>query len=774
MKAVRNCFIGIAVIFLALVGPVPVPFLLLSVASETQILLAGEAQSYFDQGLNAYYADQLLEAIRLWELALSLFADPAKKAETLGNLAVAYQETGQYFKALEANQTALEMFLGLDQARAVGKNYNNLGNVYEALGDYDSAIAAYQQSLQTAQGVEDRAGEGIAIGNIGHVHALRGNQAAALENYEKSLAIAREISDRQSESYQLLNIGLAHHALRDFAKAAEFYQLSLEIAQEIGDTPIQVGALGNLGLAAADANQPNTAIAYFQRALSLSEGLQNPSLAMMTRNNLGHTLLAEKRLEEAEKHLRDAISSLETLRSGLDDAFNVSVFDTQIYSYNLLQQVLVAKGEHEAALEISEAGRARAFAQLVEGRLKDPSTAVPEGSSSELITINKIRQTARQQNVTIVEYSLVPEEEFRVQGKQRGRTAEIHIWVVQPDGTITFRSSKISSEEQQLEALLEISRSAIGARSRASIEIVGNAPTNAAQSLTELHRILIDPIQDLLPKNPEEEVVFVPQGSLFLVPFPALMSETGDYLIQRHTILSVPSIQILELTRRQSEMLGSSKSEDVKTALVVGNPTMPTVWNPQSQKTEVLSSLLGAEREAVTIAQFLKTEPLIADAASELNVREQIGNARIVHLATHGLLEYGNPQDSGVRDTPGAIALAPDATQDGLLTSTEILELRLKAELVVLSACDTGRGDITGDGVIGLSRSLVAVGVPSVVVSLWAVPDAPTAELMVEFYKALDSGQNKAQALRQAMLKTMISNPNPKDWAAFTLIGASQ
>jgi CHAT domain-containing protein len=124
---------------------------------------------------------------------------------------------------------------------------------------------------------------------------------------------------------------------------------------------------------------------------------------------------------------------------------------------------------------------------------------------------------------------------------------------------------------------------------------------------------------------------------------------------------------------------------------------------------------------------------------------------------------------------PGAIALTPGQGEDGLLTAAEILEtLDLQAELVVLSACDTGLGDITGDGVIGLARSLIASGTPSVLVSLWSVPDAPTADLMIDFYKEWSGGKDKAQALRHAMLKTMEEHPDPKNWAAFTLIGEAQ
>ncbi|MEM7716537.1 MAG: CHAT domain-containing protein, partial [Cyanobacteria bacterium P01_A01_bin.68] len=111
---------------------------------------------------------------------------------------------------------------------------------------------------------------------------------------------------------------------------------------------------------------------------------------------------------------------------------------------------------------------------------------------------------------------------------------------------------------------------------------------------------------------------------------------------------------------------------------------------------------------------------------------------------------------------------------DGFLTAGEILDLKLNAELVVLSACDTGRGRISGDGVIGLSRSLISAGVPSVLVSLWSVPDSPTASLMTEFYQNLSKNPDRATALRQAMLTTMKRHPNPRDWAAFTLIGEAE
>jgi CHAT domain-containing protein len=178
-----------------------------------------------------------------------------------------------------------------------------------------------------------------------------------------------------------------------------------------------------------------------------------------------------------------------------------------------------------------------------------------------------------------------------------------------------------------------------------------------------------------------------------------------------------------------------------------------------------LPDLPGAKSEAIAIGRLLNTSPLLGSQATKSQVLAQMQNASIIHLATHGLLS------SVSGDIPGAIALAPNGKDNGFLSAREIFDLKLTANLAVLSACDTGRGDITSDGVIGLSRSLIAAGVPSVIVSLWAVNDASTSVLMSDFYRNLKTNPNKAQALRKAMLTTMQQYPDSKYWAAFTLIG---
>ncbi len=196
---------------------------------------------------------------------------------------------------------------------------------------------------------------------------------------------------------------------------------------------------------------------------------------------------------------------------------------------------------------------------------------------------------------------------------------------------------------------------------------------------------------------------------------------------------------------------------------------MPSLKPKVGAKLQKLPNLPGAEKEALAIAPLLNTKPLIGNEATKAAVLSRLQGAKYIHLATHGIFD-------DFQGLQSSVALAPSGKDNGFLTAEEILDLKLNADLVVLSACDTGRGKITGDGVIGLSRSLISAGTPSVIVSLWSVPDAPTADLMSEFYtNMLQNKLSKAQALRQAMLKVKNKYPNePKKWAAFTLIGESE
>jgi CHAT domain-containing protein/Flp pilus assembly protein TadD len=710
--------------------------------------------------------------------------DRQGEGAALTNLGIAYNHLGDYAQAIDYHKQSLAIAREINNRQSEGKTLGNLGNVYDELGDYAQAIDYQKQWLAIAREIHDRQGEGNALGSLGIAYSRLEDYVQAIDYHKQHLAIAREIHDRQGEGKALGNLGIAYYYLGDYAQAIDYSKQLLAIAREIHDRQGEGKALGNLGNAYDSLGDYAQAIDYSKQLLAIAREIHDRQSEGAALNNLGFALRKSGNLTEAEKTLIEGIKVWESLRAGLgsNDANKVSIFEEQATTYRALQQVLIAQNKTDGALEIAERGRARAFVELLARR--NVTTSDSANSPITPPTIEQLQQIAKEHSATLVEYSIIYDD-FKIKGKEEWKESEIYIWVISPTGVVTFRKADLKplwqKQNTTLADLVFTSRDSIGVR---ALPIIGLRPRPGFQqrqeaSLTEqlqqLHKLLIEPIADLLPTDSNARVVFIPQSSLFLVPFAALQGKDGKYLIEKHTILTAPSIQVLQLTHEQRQKRGSGEwGVGSGNALVVGNPTMPTVPPAAGEKPQQLPSLPGAEKEANAIAPLLNTKPLIGNLATKSAIVQLLPKARIIHLATHGLLD-------DVRGLGSAIALAPDSSYkdeigkvNGLLTAEEILDLKLKAELVVLSACNTGRGKITGDGVIGLSRSLISAGVPSVLVSLWSVPDAPTAQLMSEFYQNLQKNPDKAQALRQAMLTILKNNRNtPKNWAAFTLIGES-
>ena len=626
------------------------------------------------------------------------------------------------------------------------------GLAYYTQGEYVKAIKYHQQYLTIARAINDRKSEGEALGILGIVYHSLGNYPKAIDYHQLHLAISREIKERRGEGEALGNLGVAFHSLGDYPKAIDYHQLHLAISRNIKDRRGEGEALGNLGVAFHSLGDYPKAIDYHQAYLAISREIKDRQGEGEALGNLGTALLQSGNLLEAQKTLYEGIKVWESLRGGLSDNYKVSILGRQANTYRTLQKVLIAQKKADSALEIAERMRARAFVELLSSKLD----ANPKQQLDTAPNIAQIKQIAKTQNATIVEYSIIYDD-FKIQGKQQAKESNLYIWVVKPTGEIGFRSVDLSPLNQQkisLQNLVFDNLSSISSQS---------SPNAKNLNLHQLYQSLIQPIADLLPKKQSERVIFIPQTELFLVPFPALRDEHGKYLIEKHTILTAPEIQVLDLTHKQRQQV-AGKNKD---ALVIGNPTMPKIASYPGEPLKQLPTLPGAEIEAKEVAAILKTDAIIGNQATKAAILSMLPKARIIHFATHGILD-------DLRGLGSAIALAPSDKDNGLLTAEEILNLKLNAELVVLSASNTGRGRITDDGVIGLSRSLISAGVPSVIVSLWSIPDAPTVSLMTDFYQRLQQGNDKASALRQAMLSTMKQYPEPRDWAGFTLIGESQ
>jgi CHAT domain-containing protein len=704
---------------------------------------AGEEATLINIGAVYNEIGQYSKALEYYQPALRISRSREHKAgeeAVLNNMATVYKNLGQYPKALEYYQQSLAIKREIGNKPGEETTLNNIGTVYDSLGQYPKALEYYQQSLGIAQTLGDRAGEKNALNNIASVYESLEQYPKALKYFQQSLEIVQLIGDQSGEGTIFNNIGTVYRYLGQYSKSLEFLQKSLAIRKIIGDKAGEGNSIGNIGEVYRSLKQYPKALEYLQQSLTIRRMIGDQDGEGTILNNIGATFLDQKKPAIAEKPLRAAIAIWETIRNsknnrgqGLSDRDKVSFADRVASTYRLLQKALIQQNKPQVALEVAERARARALVELLASKISTTNAASSQ-AIRQAPNLAKIQQIAKAKQATLVQYSII-DDEF------------IYIWVIKPNGEIVFKQSKLPPQTK-LKDLIVATRQNIGAETRPE-----NIP-EALGDLQQLYKILIKPIAKDLPTNPEAEVIILPQRELFLVPFAALQDPQEKYLIEKHTLTIAPSIQVLGLTN-------SKRTRSSGKPVVVGNPIMPTDYKNQAGEPITLANLPGAETEARAVAEILQVAPLIGQAADKQQVVGLLQNSSLVHLATHGLL--GTLKG----DIPGAIVLT-----NGFLTASEIFDMQLQADLVVLSACDTGRGDLTGDGVVGLSRSLAVAGVPAVIVSLWEVSDDATKALMSEFYRNLRVKKlAKSQALRQAMLTTMQEYPKPVLWSAFMLVG---
>ena len=674
----------------------------------------GEAQALEDLSNTYIYQGDIKQAKILHDLAQKIrkeIGTPQGEAAFLGNIGLAYESHEQFPQAIELYQQQLAIAQKNHDTAAIDNSLNKLVQVYQSQGKYPQLIELYQQQLAIAQQNKDAVSVADLLSQLAAAYKIQGQYQLAIKIYQQELLATRNIKDSLGEMKSLSNLGDTYRQSGEYEQALEVYKQQLAIARNQGKQ-LQIG----------------TAL-----------------------NHIGLTLLKARKLSEAEKILLNATNVWDKIRSKVGSN-SINYTQDQAATYQILQQLLIAQNQPEAALEMAERGKSWSIAQLLGMRLSsEPVWAAAKTAPREINppTIAQIRQIAKQQKATLIEYSIIPDE-------------GLYVWVVQPSGQVKFRRIDIKSQP----TIYPVSSLAnVVANIGESMGIKGKTEAAAKMNikikpLLQLHQLLIKPIADLLPKETASRLIFIPQQELSLVPFPALVDISGKYLIEKHIIVTVPAIQVLALTHKQQR--GFSKDN----ALVVGNPSMPRIVLFIGQPPQPLPTLVNAEQEALEVAELLKTKPLIANLATKKTVLQQLHKAKTVHLGTYGIIDGIKRQS-----IPGAIALAPSDSDGGVLSAAEILDLKLKTTLFVISATETGKSQISSDGISGLSLSLIYAGVPSVIMPLWSSPEVPTASFMTEFYNQLNQTQDKAQALRQAMLKTKEQYPNPRDWAGFMLIG---
>ncbi len=747
-------------------------------------------------GIVYRYLGRYRDAVAYLERALRLQKEAGEVSGvglTLNHLGIVSRARGEYDRALDFYRESLEWRRKAGDRRGEAQTLINMGSIYGDLGQPESAISLSVQALTIAEEIGYAAGAGIAQMNIGVEFQHLGRFEEARTRSEAALALFRKINRRTSMADVLLIIGNLRLEARDLDGARLSYSEALDIRRALQEPEKQGWALHSLAALALADNALAEALSRLDEALALARSSRTPELEFTVRADRARALRALGRNQEAFAEFEASGRIVNDLRANLkSDPGKVGFLDQRQAVFTDWAEALLEAGRDEDALEVVEAGRARAIADLLAQRrvrgkagerqiLEQVRTTLDELVAAARTEGSKLRAAAsaegskmrgteldaqlrrlRSQNQELASLITVDSPKIKEIKQVAARlgaviveylTSEsrLFIWLVLPNGAVksirkdVTRKALASSTKRLRREIDEADADAL------------RHPEKVQPLLRELDAALLEPIRFWLPVAAETPLVIVPHGLLWLVPFAALEDAEGRSLAERCTLSFVPSVSIFRYTRSKR-----AASARLQRALVVADPLPP--------RGSGLPSLAGSREEATRIQARLgrdRAELLTGAEATEAAVKQRSSQFGILHFATHGLIAEDRPLES-------SLVLAEGNGEDGYLRVDEIFGLDLKADLVVLSGCSTGLGRLSGDGVLGLTRAFLYAGTRSLVVSQWDVSDRATAFIMDRFYAERGAGRNKAAALRAAQLAAKQQWPHPALWGAFQLVGESR
>jgi CHAT domain-containing protein/Tfp pilus assembly protein PilF len=773
--------------------------------AEANLLAAQQKEDSFRQAAAKYE-----EAARLYHT----LGERGKEAVCLAWIGFLSHQLGDLRKALEYYGQALPIFQALGNRASEATLLNNIGGVYDALGEKQKALEYYTQALALSRAVGDRAGEATTLNDIGGVYAALGEKQKALEHFAQALAIFRAVGSRASEATTLNNIGKVYFDLGEKQKALEYFTQALGIFRAVGFREGEAVTLGNIAAIERDRGNLGEARTRIEAALDLIEAVR----AQAPGPELRATFLASKR-DYYELYIDLLLRQHEREPDKGHDrvAFQAS---ERARARSLLELLTEARVDVRQGIapELKERERAvHARLAAIQSRLLQayqqphPDAAQIAALEAEFKRADAEREQVeweirrRHPRYAELQYP-TPVGVSAVQGMLEEGTALLEYVLLRESGVVfvvtreEFRAVRLRSAKT-IREYVEKLREAVAAGPRRG------AFSNYVLHARWLYQELVQPVEAWI--EGKRELIIVPDGILYYLPFELLLTSAegmgGDprrlpYLVRKYAVRYVPSASVwVGLGRPEAE-----RREWEKTLVAYADPVygdlegaVREAWRSAFGELAKLPRLPHSRREVQQIARLYPAADVVlrvGQEAREERVKSgEAERARYVHFAAHGVLNENKPEYSGIVLTLGApSALATragetaqraeperagqreESAEDGLLQVYEVFNLRLNAEVAVLSACETGLGkEVRGEGIVGLTRAFLYAGAEAVVVSLWKVMDPATAELMVRFYRHLRAGMKKAEALRQARLEMLDQYAHPYYWAAFVLVGKS-
>jgi CHAT domain-containing protein len=748
-------------------------------------LRRGVANAHFNMG-------EYRDAQASDEKVLKIYQDldnQAQVAASFGSLGTDHREQGDTQVAIDYYRRALDLAKTLDLAETTNFALLGLVRVYSSQRDFNLALS-YLGQVVPAKGTTlgDERWRSSVLAQYASIYNKLHRAEESLKAADEGFAITQHTHDDRLGAWFLEVRGEELEQLGRVRVAIDSYEKASEVFERIGAADQESAALVSIAERYFDLGEMEPALRDAEKAVALARKTTSLELISSALTPEGQVYRRLGRTQEAEAAFREAIELQESWRAKLAGGSTEGqrFYETRMGPYRELMQMRAESGDIPGAIATAERARARHLLDIVtQGRADITHAMSPEERDREaelghIVSKRNATASASPQDQAAFEKAATDLETFRAnlymkhpdlkarRGESRPLSGE-EIGALVPDrrtvlveyvvgdsmdtyvftiargrsDALEFSTHKLPYRAPELTRRVEQFRSALGTRDLFYRQL--------AQSL---YQDLLGPLENIIAGR--AVIGILPDGPLWNLPFHALIGRDGKYLLEHAAIFYAPSLTSM---REASARARPSKSQHT-TLLAMAGGGLPFA----EQEVRGLREIYGAASSSVYTG---------ADA-TEARWKQDAPNYSILHLATHGILNPSNPLFS-------YLVLKGNNGQDGMLEAREILDLDMRAELAVLSACETARGEVLeGEGVFGLSWAMMMAGVRSVVVSQWKVDSASTTKFMLAFHRGLAKNltsnaglTGKAESLRQASL-ALLKTPeyqHPFYWAGFQMLG---
>jgi len=744
-------------------------------------------------------------------------------ADTLAALSRVHKATGENNRALRCLHQALTIANKLSHRDLEANVLTDLGVLYLEQEDYEKADDHLDQSLKIHQSRNNQTESARLLLNLGVSAQRRGNAEQALERFRKSLDLATAVSNKDVMIAAGQGIGAIYRGKRQYADAMEILDRSLALARDVDDKTRIAEILWRKVEVFLETGGYDRAVELAESALKLARDLRLPNHSFVSATTLGRAYLGQKKADLAFQTLTRAIDEVEAMRfrvAGSEEERQL-YFENKVASYHALIELLVGQKRPLDALLFAERAKSRALLDVMSNGHIELSKTMTESEWSEERRLNqrivefnnemtserlkqspsdsRLNHLGTQLHEARLRYAAFQNSLYASHTQsnfQRGQSSLLtaaDLDGLKSDSNTAFLEYVVTEERVYLFVLtkkdqrqnpdvtvhsIPLKRSDLVLRVEQFRGLITDRRSGLGALARELYDLLIKPAEPQLQEK--TTLCIIPDDLLWELPFQALQPREERYLIEDFAIFHAPSLGVMKELRGRK----GRSAEPTPSLLAFGNPIVgsETIVALRDQKRgDRFDPLPDAEIEVKSLARFFnpnQSQILIGDRADEQAFKSFAPSYSVIHCATHGMFDNRHPLYSFL-----LFAKPKDAANDdGLLEAREIMNLKLNADLVVLSACETARGRIgAGEGVMGLTWAFFAAGCRATLVTQWKINSSATSEWMADFYQPLlavaeQSKSAKANALRLATLTMMKDGRyrHPFYWAGFILIGSNE